>query len=162
MGCPRRKVYLSSMAEVIMNRSGIQHTIFFFLFFLIVVTAGAQCNPESYSMNCIEGLMEEYIYLRSYNIDGHSGTIEEIENSVVFSKNTKYLLNICTSSHDADGIVLSIYDSQRKQVATNLLKNRIHSEMEFDCTLTGIYYLTFTFQDSENYCGGCILSFRKQ
>ena len=126
---------------------------------LISVKAVAQCNPETYSLNCLEELSEGYIYLRSFNIDGLNGGKEKIEYSVVLSNSTKYLLNICTPSGNIDGINLSIYDSKREMVASNMINNALHSDIEFDCEQTGIYYLTFTFEESNKYCGGCILSF---
>ena len=149
-----------------MNKNRIQqinvlHLIFFILFIVISIKANAQCYPETYSLHCIEKLEEGYIYLKSYNIDGLNGTRNKVEYSVVFSKNTDYLLNICTESDNADGIILSIYDSKRKLIISNILNEVIQSKLKFNCGLTGIYYLTFTFQNSKKYCGGCILAFRK-
>jgi hypothetical protein len=143
------------------NKIYILNAIFFLLFFAQSININAQCSPETYSLNCIEKLKEEYIYLKSYNVDGLNGNKDKIEYTVVLSKNTDYLLNICTASNDVDGIILRIYDSDRKQVVSNNLNDVVDSEIEFNCTHTGIYYLTFTFLDSKRFCGGCTLAFKK-
>jgi hypothetical protein len=145
-----------------MDQFGVLNVIFLIIYSVTSIQVNAQCNPETYSLNGIEKLKEGYIYLKSYNIDGNNGAIDRIEYTAVFSKDTDYLLNICTESNDVDGIILSIYDSNRKQVASNIVNNAIHSSINFDCRITGIYYLTFTFQNSRKQCGGCILAFRKQ
>jgi hypothetical protein len=121
----------------------------------------AQCAPEEYSMNCIENIREGFIYLKSYNIDGKKGIANKVEHTTIFSKDVKYVLNICTGSTDADGIILTIYNAGRETMASTVGEDGISSELEFNCNKTGIYYLTFTFQDSRSSCGGCILSFKK-
>jgi len=145
-----------------MKQFGVIKVIFLVIYSVTSIQVNAQCNPETYSLNGIEKLKEGYIYLKSYNIYGNNGAIDKIEYTAVFSKDTDYLLNICTETNDVDGIILSIYDSKRKQVASNIVNNAIQSSINFKCTITGIYYLTFTFQNSRKQCGGCILAFRKQ
>ena len=121
----------------------------------------AQCAPEEYSMNCIENIREGFIYLKSYNIDGKKGTASKVEYTTIFSKDVQYILNICTGSTDTDGIILTIFNAGRETMASTVVKDGVSSELEFNCNKTGIYYLTFTFQDSSSSCGGCILSFKK-
>jgi hypothetical protein len=121
----------------------------------------AQCNPETYSLNCIDNLKEGYIYLKSYNIDGNKGSKNKVEYTAVFSKDTYYSLDICTESNDADGIILSIFDSKRNLVISNIYNSFPESGFEYKCEITGIYYLTFTFGKSKKYCGGCILAIKK-
>jgi hypothetical protein len=130
--------------------------------FLISLTfAKAQCSPEEYSLECIQRIREGFIYLKSFNIDGNKDSKSRVEYTTVFSRDTQYVLYICTGLSDSDGIILTIYNPQREIMATNHTGDNINSELEFNCTRTGIYYLTFTFQSSESMCGGCVLSFRK-
>lgn len=123
--------------------------------------ASAQCAPEEYSMDCIQKLREGFIYLKSYNIDGNKDSRAMVEYTIVFSRDTQYVLHICTGSLDTDGIVLTIYNPQREIMATNNTGDNINSELQFNCSTTGIYYLTFTFQSSKSMCGGCVLSFKR-
>jgi hypothetical protein len=99
--------------------------------------------------------------MKSYNIDGQNGSRSKIEYTAVFSTDTKYHMKICTESNNADGIILTIYNSDRDPVISNITASELMPEVEFECELTGIYYLTFTFQDSRRSCGGCVLTFKK-
>jgi len=151
------------MSPIIKNK---QCRIKLLLFLIILISADtikvkAQCEPEVYSLNCIEKIRDGFIYMKSYNIDGHIGSKHKVEYTAVFSKDTKYLLNICTESNDVDGIILTIYNADRDPVISNITVNELMSEVEFECQFTGIYYLTFTFQNSRRSCGGCILTFKK-
>ena len=132
-----------------------------YVFSISLTFANAQCTPEEYSLNCIQRIREGFIYLKSYNIDGNRDSKDKVEYTTVFSRDTQYVLHICTGLPDTDGIVLTIYNPQREIMATNNTGDNINSELEFNCTTTGIYYLTFTFQSSKSMCGGCVLSFRK-
>ena len=83
-----------------------------------------------------------------------------IEYTAVMSKDTRYAFRICTSDKSADGIVLTIFDSNRNEIISNREKTVIHPELNHLCNSTGIYYLRFTFYESRDKCGGCIMSFR--
>ena len=131
------------------------------VFPISLTIASAQCSPEEHSLDCIERIREGFIYLKSYNIDGNKDSKAMVEYTTVFSRDTQYVLYICTGLSDTDGIILTIYNPQREIMATNNTGDNINSELEFNCTTTGIYYLTFTFQSSKNMCGGCVLSFKR-
>lgn len=136
-----------------------------FLFFVLFVLfplqkPNAQCSPGSLSRQCIDKVEEGFIYLKSYSIDGQDKTREKIEYTSVLSKDAQYTFQICSSIEGADGIVLTIYDSNRNAVKSNRKEIIIDPELKYMCTSTGIYYLTFTFFESKNRCGGCILSFK--
>jgi len=136
-----------------------------FLFFVLFVffpnlKLNAQCSPGSLSRQCIDNMSEGFIYLRSFSIDGQDNAGEKIEYTTVLSKDTQYTFQICSSIEGADGIVLTIYDSNRNAITSNQEEIIIDPELKYICTSTGIYYLTFTFFESKNRCGGCILSFK--
>ena len=141
-------------------KSGKSILILIVFYFLIPVQKlNAQCSPGSLSRQCIENLVEGAIYLKSFSIDGQDMTRDKIEYTTVLSKDTHYTLHICSSGEGADGIVLTIYDAKRNAIASNREEFIIKSELKYTCTKTGIYYLAFTFYDSANRCGGCIMSF---
>lgn len=120
----------------------------------------AQCSPGSLSRQCIDNLQEGAIYLKSFSIDGEDKTRDKIEYTTVLSKDTQYTFQICSSGVGADGIILTIYDAKRNAVASNREDFIINPELKYKCAVTGIYYLAFTFYESANRCGGCILSFK--
>ncbi len=58
-------------------------------------------------------------------------------------------------------VIATIYDSNRQKLGTNKHhKNFVHV-IKHNCQKTGIYYITFTFKDDEEYCGAAVLGFVK-
>ncbi len=127
----------------------------------IETTVIAQCDFQVQSQNCISKIQEGFIYVKSFNINGQNGDIQEIEYPYVMTKDTQYYLNICTAEEDPDGIIMTIYDATRNPVGTNYADNTYFPTLIFQCSATGIYYITYTFKNSKNYCGGSSLAFKK-
>jgi len=151
---------------IIIKKINVNRLIIAFFLLIIISSANstkvrAQCNPEVYSLNCIEKIKEGFVYMKSYNVDGHNGSKDIVEYTAVFSKDAIYFLNICTESNDVDGIILTIYDSKRDPVTSNKIDKELLQELEFKCKVTGIYYLTFTFREPRRSCGGCVLTLKK-
>jgi len=124
-------------------------------------SAKAQCESDAYTETCIGKLPDGYTFIKSFAIDGESGTKSKVEYSYVFSKDAKYLLSICAGGDNTDGIVVTMYDSNRRKVGSNLVNGTLHSAFIYPCNATGIYYLTFTFNGSTKYCGGSVLGFKR-
>jgi len=133
----------------------------FMVLLLSANSSTAQCNPDSYSEQCITKLPDSFTFLKSFKIDGENGAKKKIEYSYVFSKDTQYSINICADGAETDGIVVSMYDSNRKRVMTNYINGNFYAGIQYPCKATGIYYITFTFEGSSNYCGGSILGFKR-
>ncbi|GAA5026769.1 hypothetical protein GCM10011506_12750 [Marivirga lumbricoides] len=123
--------------------------------------AVAQCNTEKYIEACIPKLQEGFTFLKSYNIDGEGGAKNKVEYSYVFTKGATYQILICNDGQSTDGIVLTLYDSNRKAVASTKYQGSTLSAIAFPCQVTGIYYITYTFEGSSNYCGGSVLGFKR-
>jgi len=124
-------------------------------------TVLAQCDFQIQSQNCISKIKDGFIYVKSFNVNGQKGSKQKIEYSYVMTKDTQYYLNICTSEEDTDGIIITIYDSNRNPVSTNHAENKFFPALIFQCGATGIYYITYTFKNSKNFCGGSTLAFKK-
>ena len=88
------------------------------------------------------------------------GNRSTIEYSYVFTKGTQYMINLC-SGGNSDDIVVDLYDSQRNKVASSMVNGKTASAISFPCKATGIYYLSYTFKQSNTYCGGSSLGFRR-
>ncbi len=126
------------------------------------VVVKAQCDADALAQQCIPKMQEGFTFLKTFKIDGQGGAKTKVEYSYVFSKDTQYFLNICTSGSDGtDGIVVTMYDSKRQMVSTNYTNGKFYPGIIYPCNATGIYYVTFTFQDSKNYCGGSVLGFKR-
>lgn len=123
--------------------------------------ANGQCASEAQVNNCISKLQDGFKFLKTFKVDGQGGAKAKIEYSYVFSKDTKYFLNICHEGDESDGIVVTMYNSQRQMVSTNFYNGKFYPRMVYSCNATGIYYITFTFQGSQNHCGGSALGFKR-
>jgi hypothetical protein len=124
----------------------------------------AQCDSDAYNDLCISEVQSKgYTFVKSYKVDGAGGTKPKIEYSYVFSKDTEYLFSINGKDGEANGIVLTIYDSNRKLITTNYDKanNKFYKGINFPCKVTGIYYMTFTFEASKSHCGAAVVGFKR-
>ncbi len=128
---------------------------------LFMTQAKAQCDPVAYTDACVPQLADGFNFVKSYEIDGAGGSKDKIEYSYVFAKGTQYFMNICAEGESTDGIVLSLYDSNRKKVGTSYANGNFNRGIIYPCNATGIYYITFTFETSKNHCGGAVLGFKR-
>lgn len=135
--------------------------VFVFPVFLLLGVSGAnaQCNAETLSTQCIPKLASGFNFLKSYKVE--KGGKEYVEYSYVFTKGTQYMINICEPGQDADGITVTLYDSDRNKVATNKVDNQYASSIVYSCNKIGIYYIQYTFEDNTIACGGSALGFKR-
>jgi len=130
----------------------------------LLISAGhtqAQCSADEKANGCISKLQDGFTFLKTFKVDGQSGAKAKVEYSYVFSKDTQYFLNICNDGENTDGIIVTMYDSKRQVVSTNYNKGKFYPGLIYPCGATGIYYITFTFEGSQNYCGGSVLGFKR-
>lgn len=138
-------------------------TLLGMLSFVLLINSevNAQCSPSQYTEACIPQLAEGFNFVKSYEINGEGGAKDKIEYSYVFAKGTQYFLNICAAGESTDGIIVSLYDSNRKKVGTSFANGNFNRGIIYPCNATGIYYITFTFDGSSSYCGGAVLGFKR-
>lgn len=137
--------------------------LFFILsvFMLSTVEASAQCNAENLSNDCIPKLASGFNFLKSYKVDGAGGSKDKVEYSYVFTKGTQYMISICAPTQPTDGVVVTLFDSQRNKVATSKVNGQFVTAMAFPCNATGIYYIQYTFDNSDSYCAGSAMGFKR-
>lgn len=133
----------------------------FLLSFGIYASSVAQCNPDDFTTACIPQLQAGYNFLKSYKIDGEGGAKTKVEYSYVFTKGTQYYINLCANGTATDGIIVSLFDSNRNEVASTKVGNQLIKAIQYPCNATGIYYITYTFDKSTAYCGGSALGFKR-
>jgi hypothetical protein len=131
------------------------------IFLLSASEAIGQCNAENLSNQCIPKLATGFNFLKSYKIDGAGGSKAKVEYSYVFTKGTQYMINICAPSQPTDGIIVSLYDSNRNKVASSKINGQYIAAIAYPCNATGIYYIQYTFDGSATYCGGSALGFKR-
>jgi hypothetical protein len=118
-----------------------------------------QCNSDVLSSQCIPKLATGFNFLKSYKIE--KGGKEYVEYSYVFTKGTQYMINICAPGTSTDGIVVSLFDSNRNKVASSKINGQFIQAIAYPCNTTGIYYIQYTFDGSTAYCGGSALGFKR-
>lgn len=136
-----------------------QFFVFVFAFFLLGrLDVAAQCNAEGLSTECIPKLAPGFNFLKSYKIE--KGGKKFVEYSYVFTKGTKYMINLCQPGQNTAGITVTLEDSDRNTVATNRFKDQYATSIVYSCNKMGIYYIRYTFENDGNYCGGSALGFK--
>ncbi len=118
-----------------------------------------QCKADDLSNQCIPKLATGFNFLKSYKVE--KGGKEFVEYSYVFTKGTQYMINICAATQPTDGIVVSLYDSNRNKVASSKVNGQFISAIAYPCNTTGIYYIQYTFDGSTTNCGGSALGFKR-
>ena len=131
------------------------------LFLYPAFRVSAQCNASAFSQECVTKVQDGFTFLKSFIVDGQNGIKEKVEYSYVFSKDTKYYLNVCPGVDENDGIIVTLYDSNRRLASSNFSNGKIYPGLIFECKSTGIYYISYTFKDPKNSCGGSVLAFRR-
>lgn len=117
----------------------------------------AQCQPDA----CIQKFSDGYTFLKTYKME-QIGT--ETEYSYVFSKETNYMIAVCSSSGPDATVKVTLYDATRKEVASNFDKktNKLYSVIAYQCKATGIYYLKYTpVNQKVSECCVSVLGFKK-
>jgi hypothetical protein len=131
------------------------------VFVLSALEVFGQCNSEALSTQCIPKLASGFNFLKSYKVEKSASGKEYVEYSYVFTKGTQYMINICAGGQNTDGIVVSLYDSNRNKVASSKVNGQFISAIAYPCSTTGIYYIQYTFDGSTSYCGGSALGFKR-
>jgi len=136
--------------------------LFVFVFSVLILSGpsvSAQCNAETLSTQCIPKLASGFNFLKNYKVE--KGSREYVEYSYVFAKGNQYMINVCGPDQNAEGIIVTLYDSKRNKVATNKVEDQYVSAIAFPCNSTGIYYIQYTFDDAASNCGGSALGFKR-
>ena len=142
-----------------MKNSGILSGIIVLVIFG-TIQGKAQCTSSEFSQKCITKVQDGYTFLKSFEINPEKMSRDKIEYSYVFSKDTNYFLNVCSEADD-NGIIVTIYDANRKVASTNYVNNKFFPAIVFSCKSTGIYYISYTFNKTPGECGGSVLAFHR-
>jgi hypothetical protein len=130
---------------------------------LIPSVASAQCDAAGFIDNCNSKLVSGYSFLKSFSIDpAKAGNGGKVEYSYVFSKDTSYLITLCGKDGDAKKLVVTLFDSNRKELGSNLDKGSgaFFPAFGYKCSATGIYYLSYSYQGGGD-CSGSVLGFKR-
>lgn len=142
-----------------------QCTVFLMLLYtqlLVFNVAQAQCNPDAFVEEGLGFLKSKnFNFLKSYKIDGQGGMSKEIEFSYVFSTGTSYLIFVNNGRKNAEGIVITVEDADRQQIAKSFVGDTYVPAVQIVCNRTGIYYIRFSLLDRKNDCASAVLGFKR-
>ena len=122
----------------------------------------AQCDFEAYLDSCKTHVTHDHFnYLKDYQIDNEHGAKQKVEYSIALVDGFDYEYYFTGYKEGHQEVIATLSDSNRKKLGTNKHhKNFVHV-IHHSCRKTGIYYITFTFKDEEEYCGAAVLGFIK-
>ena len=112
------------MASTFRSNRGIFCAFFFIAF--AATDAQAQCNTDLYNNLALKKLAPGYTFVKSYRIDGKKGSRKKIEYTCVFSKGTDYMIRMAGKDGGPNGLIATLYDSRRSQLATSYLNNKYY------------------------------------
>lgn len=118
------------------------------------------CSFTILKSRALQALPKNCTLIQSYTIRGR-GCGRGHEATCLLSRDTDYVLRIASQDGDSHGIVVSLYDEKRNEIITSSVNNKFFNGWTFKCKTTGIYYLSFTFKDSQSRCGGAVLGFKR-
>jgi hypothetical protein len=122
--------------------------------------ASAQCDSEIYTSQALKTLAAGFTFTKAYKIDGKEGTKKQIEYTCVMNKDNDYMIRVASKDGGSHGIIVTLYDAQRNELATNQISNKSFTGWTYKCNAAGIYYITFTFKDAPSFCGGAVMGFK--
>jgi hypothetical protein len=133
----------------------------FFILCALSSNVVGQCNTDKLSSACIPKLGDGFNFLKSYSLDSHSGTKQKVEYSYVLTKGTQYMIALCTDENTSEGILVNLFDGARNRIASANIGGKAVSAIRYTCSVTGIYYMHYTFPAQENTCAGSALGFKR-
>jgi hypothetical protein len=125
------------------------------------------CDTKKYKEDCTSKIPQGYTFLKSYSVDGKNGDQKQVSYSYIFSKNTSYLIILANSHAQNKGFLVELYDSNRRKLASSYLTAssgraaKYYPALAYQCQATGIYHLVFKFEDTQDYCAGSVLAFKR-
>lgn len=137
-------------------------TLFSLLTILLVVSNAnlkGQCNSESNDALCIERISQSSTFVKSYKLNHQQEADKEF--SSVLAKDTQYYLNLCEDGEVSNQVVINVYNTKRKLIASNKTKSSVLNELSFQCEKTGVYYFEFKANATAANCGIGALSFKR-
>ena len=132
----------------------------FGLALLLATCANAQCAPDVLAPAC-NSKLGIFTFIKNYKIDPAKAINNALEFSYVFSKDTQYFISVCDGKNDSPKIEITLMDSNKKVLATNVEKGTYYPGIAYKCTTTGIYYMVFNISAASEKCAVSALGFKK-
>ncbi len=126
-------------------------------------TVNAQCDDEDFMDLCAEKL-GDFTFVKANKIK-LSGTTKDgkaptVEYPFVLSKSSTYVLTACYPG--PGNMIVELFDRDHKFIMSNYDKSqkKYYPTINFVCSATGVYYLVYSFANTENACGIGMIGFK--
>ncbi len=118
----------------------------------------AQCNTEAYIEKSIKKIQPQgFTFVKSYPVSGKEGK----KFSYVFSSGSTYIISLSNSDANTKGFVVTLYDVNKKELTKSFVEGKYYASINFPCKMTGIYYMEFTFANTQDFCAAAVLGMKK-
>lgn len=128
------------------------------LFILLLFSAFSSpdnCDTSPLASECVKQMPRKFRTLKAFNVMKRKEQ-EYYECSYVLTKGNRY--NIGTCFNTVDNLKIEVFNSKRSLMAS-ITSGKKYSKLTYKCLSSGIYYMRFSFDSSNNTCGASLLSF---
>ncbi len=116
----------------------------------------AQCS----SGDCTKKL-GDYTFIKSISIDASKAEGKANQFSYLFSKGNTYTIMCCDSEVKGSRMVVTLFDKDHNEIATNKKGRKFYPSLTLPCTATGVYYIESYYESSKEACGYNVIGFKK-
>ena len=130
----------------------------------LVTVLSAQCNEQL--VNKCYPTIDGFTYLKDFKFRLKEGSEANqrptAKFQLILSKDTKYLLSACNAEEYEGKVIYQLFDASGLLASSFNPQTKKHYEsVEFVCKKSGLYYLSFTFEDNKKGCAIGMVAFKR-
>jgi len=125
--------------------------IFAVLIFLLGSSGTAYAQTEDELVEICGMIAKEATYLKDFKIRLDAGDPPPLQRfSVILKKDIKYRFSVCNSKDQEGKVILELFDNNRLIATTYVIATgKDFPYIDFTCSKTGAYHLSFKFKDGK-------------
>lgn len=127
-----------------------------FLFFAILIfglgfSSSSFAQTEDELVDICGMIAKDAQYLKDFKIRLDAGDPPPLQRfSVILKKDIKYRFSVCNSKDLEGKVILELFDNNRLIATTYVIATgKDYPSIDFTCTKTGAYHLSFKFKDGK-------------
>jgi len=115
------------------------------------------CDTTQLTEDCVRQVPRKFRALKSFPLTKKKEP-GFYECSYVFTNGTRYNIGACFKDNS---LKIELYNSRRLLVASASPGKKNYSKLTYKCVSSGIYYIRFLTESSDETCGATLISFSK-
>jgi hypothetical protein len=127
------------------------------ILFLAILNLPEPCDTSSLADECVKQMPRKFSVLKTFPLIKKKEP-GFFECSYVFTSGTKYNIGACFKDN---ALKIELYNSRRTLVASAQAGKKKFSKLNYKCVSSGIYYVRFLTEATEENCGATLISFSK-